>query len=85
MERDRNKNKQDKNKVTRTHCGNWSLGGIMCRCPSGGVRVAPWVLVSWVASEIGCNSEMCSILISIFISGQVHFFCVVVIRSLNKC
>lgn len=35
----------------------------MCRRPSGGVGVAPWVLVCWVASEISQNSEMHDILI----------------------
>lgn len=39
--------------VIHTHSGNWSLGGVVCRSSSGWVRVPPWVLVSWVASENG--------------------------------
>lgn len=41
--------------VILTHCGNWSLGGVVCRSSSGWVRVTPWVLITWVASE---NSYM---------------------------
>lgn len=60
--------------VIRTHCGNWSLGGVVSRPSSGWVRVSTWVLVCWVASENGgiTNTEL---MIYILHLKKLRLFC----------